>query len=224
MAKVSIDPRISGMFADQPRPIQFLAMAVCALLGEKKTGALVDEFQGRDVDWREKVAGRPLHYFNGKSAAALRDREGFGEDQIQEIRDAYEARGMVFPETDEPGRPVAGSVEEGGPLPLHAAPPAEGEAPEAGGEEGEPATASGDDLAGALTDADAPAGELAAPTPGAAPVEAPPRPAPPDDLEIAGHKFSDLRGKTDEQLLAMPNIGKATLTRIRQLEAEGGAG
>lgn len=40
-----------------------------------------------------------------------------------------------------------------------------------------------------------------------------------EEPTFGGHKLSDLVGKTDEQLLALPNIGKAAIKRIREAEA-----
>jgi hypothetical protein len=211
-----IDPRVSAMFRTQPKPIQFLAAAMCALLGAKKTAALVDAFAPRDVDWRQVVAGKPLHYFNGKNAAALAD-EGFAPEQIQEVRDAYTARDMEFPETDAPADPDAATAPE--------TPPA---APLVGGKQGTVAVpGSGNaprppgDLGGALTRPDDPAGGGPDAPPGDGEGDSgEPDGGTPENPTVAGYRLSELAGKTDEQLLGMQGIGRATLTRIRQMEAE----
>lgn len=211
---MNINPKIDGMLADRPMIERFMVAAICSLLGPKKVDALLADFNGRDIDWQENVAGKPLHYYNGKHVGNLR-AEGMSEEAIAAVQAAYEARGLEFADAPPEEAPAAelpelaggddGDPDGGG-----------GKTPPGGpaGAEGGPdaAAAAGSQLAGAVVPPEG--DDLGA--------GAPSRDdgANPDGIKVGPYTLGDLRGKSDDDLLAMPNVGKSTLKRVRELEAQ----
>lgn len=180
-----LDPRISAMSQGQPPLIQFIAAALCSLLGKSETDKLIDQYAPRDIDWTEKVAGHPMHWWNGKTRdqimQQLKTEPGDAKKRLSEIEDALDARGLQFPEDYAKEHPeefpgdnirMAGEGDDKG----------DGDIVE--GDEGEPDNS-----------------------------------APSEETKFAGYPYSELRGKSDQELLAMQNVGERTIAKIREFEA-----
>lgn len=171
---MNLDPRIDSLFKGKS-PERFIALALCTIL--EKNGDLesvLDKFDAKDTDWTEKVAGHPLHWYQGKNSEMLKSL-AFSDEQVKEVNAAFEARKLVFPSattatSDVPDRDDVELSANGN------------------------STESDDD------DNDDDQGEHEG------------------EPTFAGHKLSELAGKTDEELIAIEGIGKRTVEKIRKAE------
>jgi hypothetical protein len=197
---LSNDPRISQLFANESPAIQFIAAGISALLGPKKSEALMSDFAPRGIDWTEVVGGKPMHYWNGKTRQQIADEAG--EETADKVGDALQARGIDFPEAMEKSA-RRDTVEGGG-----------------GGEGGDDpeaerlraAAANADKFPGpGVPSASGPQGQRINPPAAEHGGEGEPT--------FGGYPYSELAGKSDAELLATPNIGEKTIQAIRSYEA-----
>jgi hypothetical protein len=225
------NPRLEAMFRGQPLHLQFIAIALAAIMGEEATNTALDNIVPTEIDFTERVAGMPLHYWHGRPESSIRDEfrnagrpDADADKAVADIRAAYTARGI--PTYDESERATKRAAKRLALPPEASIPPA---APAALSTEGTTPKAPG-----------SPTGEIMAPVvdPDAEPVEAtaadtarvepahtlgavPPgfKVTPPAEMKIAGRPYADFAGKSDADLRAMGNVGTRTISAVREYEA-----
>lgn len=216
-----IDPRIGSMVSDKTPYERFIVMALIELLGERKTTQMLDAIQTRDVDWTEVVAGQPMYHWNSKTKLQIaKELSGGAEikspddvsDDVKEKLDAIEAaldaRGLDFPENLKSDTTPAAADEESDTVD----------------------SGDGDDTAAAEDGSDTILGgdgdEDNQPPLTRSNASNPVQPAAnrpvggEDEAHFAGYPYSQLRGKSDAELLSMENIGSKTIEKIREYEAD----
>jgi hypothetical protein len=211
---MALDKRIAalGETPTQRFILQCLAALVVAIVGAPALEEIIGEYAPKGTDHRERIAGRPFIYYRGKTRANLED-EGLTPEQVQQVIDAHHARGLAFddeaaPNADSENATTAASTGSGTEYQDAAKTPDTGP-----GTPGSPATAA------APT---APAGSASASTAAAGRPAASPAAtgtiAPAAEPIVAGRKLSEFAGKTDDELLKMPNVGPATVKAIRDAQ------
>jgi hypothetical protein len=195
---IELDPRIAPIFQNERPAIRLIALAVFSQVSGRELDRIIGQFGEKSIDWTEIVDGRPLLHYNGKTRQQL-EREGLHPDTIAKVEDALDRRGLTLVNDQPPPPREVGEVRAG-----------DGSVRE-GDVVRDPTLADKSidksiDTSGQERTGQPPPGQPNAQT-GQEPV-------------IVGHPLSQLRGKSDQQLLAMQNIAPTTIPLIRQAEKD----
>jgi hypothetical protein len=236
--KNEMDPRITDLFRGESPAQRLIGLAVMSLLSEDQQNALIDSLDERGPDMREIVAGKNFSHWYGRDEKSLK-AEGLTPAQVKEISEAHKARGMELssgePAPAPSGRRGAASTAPPKPSPAFRAEAAERVRAGAGSavDQAEGTLIPGTPESVVLRP-DGSAHDIRTGDPGfnsRAQEDAHRRGeidvSKGDDVErntsdqpvvFGGHEYGSLEGKTDDELLAMDNIGPATVKAIRTHE------
>lgn len=214
MAKNKIKPtndRVRRMLRGATRAERFIIAAITAEMPDEKIDALMDAFDDKPMDNQEIVAGQAYVNWYGLTRGDL-ERRGLDKKQIQEIAAAHKSRGVDFGDdestTDEANTPEdpmtrrPAALNPPGPVPPPD-PATHTTTPPATGDAGGGAVTAGIGLDATLPGGDGGGGEHGDGQDSD------------DDQVIAGRPLSEYDGKSDDEILAMDNVGDKTLDKIR---------
>lgn len=223
------DPRVSEIFARESPAIRFIGLALIALLGDQRSARLVDALQERGPDMRGEVAGKSFAHWYGKTRADL-EREGLDAAKIREVERAHVERDLRLEGGGDPeprrAKPSPAAVDEARRRAQAVGTPVESQSPTAvvlgtadgtpyDERTGNPGFASREQERAFRAGEVEHANEL--PEGGAGEDDGDDAPEG-EEPQFGGHKFSDLRGKSDDALLALDNVGPKTVRAIRAHE------
>lgn len=193
-----MDQRIVSILRSDRKTMRFIASALVVILnsGEGKLDEAIDGMNDREPDMLTQVAGRPFSHWYGKTREQIAQEIGDDADKLIAVRDAFDERGIEL-ESEKPKILGIGAPHR---------PPVAAATGEAVKKENATAASQveGGDLKSPLTDPADLKGDA-----NGAPVEEP---------KFAGHPLHELAGKSDEDLLKIEGIGRATINKIREAE------
>jgi hypothetical protein len=199
--------------------IQVLAAIALVIIGRDSLEQIIAPFAPKGTDFRERIAGHTFIYYRGKTRKNLED-EGLTPEQIQQVIDAHHARGMTFGD-EQPPTATDAATDEGAAARDNSTQGADTGSGEGYQGAGKPSDAGSPQAPGGAAPTN-PASSVppASPATGtlAANATSPTPAAPASEPVFAGKKLSELAGKTDDELLKLPNVGPATVKAIREAE------